>query len=116
MPHGGKRQENVTAGGSEHRSSFTISRARGTVVVTVHGEIALEDWTRIDGILHDIIDAQGNLDVVVDLGEVTRLEPDAMPLIVHAAHRAHGHGGRLRLADRACHDRSWLGSHGAADS
>ncbi len=86
-------------------SSFTIRRALGTVVVAVNGDI--DDWSFIDGVLTDIIDAQGNLDVVVDLGEVTSLERAAVPLIVHAARQAHSHGGRLRLADRACRDLAW---------
>lgn len=86
------------------RSSFTIRRALGTVVVAVHGEIDFEDWSRIDGVLNDIIDAQGNLDVVVDFCEVAYMEPTAMPLIVHAARQARRHGGRLRLADRACRE------------
>jgi len=75
------------------------------VVITVHGVSGLDGWERIDAVLRDIIDAQGNLDVLLDLGEVARLERDAAPLILHAAHRAHSHGGRLRLADRACRER-----------
>lgn len=100
--------------GSEHRlplgptSTFAITRALGTVVVTVHGEINLDDWARMDAVLKDLIDAQGNLDVLLDLSGVVRLEGTAMPLIVGAARKAHTHGGRLRLADRACRDRSRL--------
>ncbi len=82
--------------------SFSISRTGGTVVVTVHGAIGVQEWARIHPALCDLIDAQGNLDVVIDLCEVVRLEADAVPLIVRAAHQAHSHGGRLRLADRAC--------------
>jgi len=93
----------------EPRCFFTIRRALGTVVVAVHGEIAFEDWSRIDGVLSDIINAQGNLDVVVDFCEVAYLEPAAMPLIVHAARQARSHGGRLRLADRACRECSSAG-------
>ena len=85
--------------------SIGIGRSGGTVVITIRGVGNQEDWARIDAVLRDIIDAQGNLDVVLDLGEVAALESDAAPLIVHAAHRAHSHGGRLRLADRACRDR-----------
>jgi len=108
LGHSGKRD--VTGGDGEPqpflgpRSSFTIRRALGTVVVAVHGEIDFEDWLRIDGVLNDIIDAQGNLDVVVDFCEVAYMEPTAMPLIVHAARQARSHGGRLRLADRACRE------------
>ena len=76
------------------------------MVITIHGVAGLEDWARIDAVLLDIIDAKGNLDVLLDLGEVVQLESDAAPLIVHAAQRAHSHGGRLRLADRACRERS----------
>ena len=43
--------------------------------------------------------------MVLDLCEVAFLEREAVPLIVHAARRAHTHGGRLRLADRACRGR-----------
>jgi anti-anti-sigma factor len=86
-------------------SRFSISRAGGTVVVAIHGQISFEDWSRVDAVLRDLIDSQGNLDVVLDLCGVAYLQRDAVPLIVHAAHQAHSHGGRLRLADRACHDR-----------
>ncbi len=75
------------------------------MIVTIHGEIGSADWSLIDAILLDLIDAQGNLDVVVDLCDVAYLERAAVPLIVHAAHQAHSHGGRLRLADRACRGR-----------
>ena len=74
------------------------------MIVSVHGEIDVGDWTLIDAILRDLIDAQGNLDVVLDLSDVVCLDGGAVPLIVHAARQAHSHGGRLRLADRACRD------------
>jgi len=74
------------------------------VIVTMHGEIGPDDWARVNAILRDLIDAQGNLDVVLDLCEIGHLEHDAVPLIVHAARQAHDHGGRLRLADRACRE------------
>ncbi len=75
------------------------------MIITIHGEIDFDDWARIDAVLRDLIDDQGNLDVVLDLSEVVYLERDAVPLIVHAARQAHSHGGRLRLADRACRER-----------
>ena len=107
----GSRRGHITAPGSDYprravgsEPNFSVSRTGGTVVVTIHGEIHFADWARIDAILRDLIDAQGNLDVVLDLCEVVSLERDAVPLIVHAARQAHTHGGRLRLADRACRD------------
>ena len=79
-----------------------ISRTDGTVIVTIHAGIGFDDWVRVDAVLGDLIDAQGATDIVVDLCEVRDLEPAAGALILHAARRAHGHGGRLRVADRAC--------------
>ena len=84
--------------------SFSIRRAEGTVVVEVHGVVTLRQWSRIDRLLTDIIDAQGNLDVLLDLWDVVWLERQAMPMIVDAARQARDHGGRLRLADRACRE------------
>lgn len=81
------------------------------MIITIHGEIDFDDWARIDAVLRDLIDDQGNLDVVLDLSEVVYLERDAVPLIVHAARQAHSHGGRLRLADRACRERWRRSSH-----
>jgi anti-anti-sigma factor len=102
----------ITEAGSAHpprplgpTSLFSITRVGGTVIVAIHGQISFDDWARVDAVLQDLIDAQGNLDVVLDLCEVTYLQRDAVPLIVNAAHQAHNHGGRLRLADRACRDR-----------
>jgi RNA polymerase sigma factor (sigma-70 family) len=97
------------AGGSEHfrrplgvTPCLGISRTGGTVIVTIPAGIGLDDWLRVDAALGDLIDAQGNIDIVVDLCEVPSLEPAAVALILHAARRAHDHGGRLRVADRAC--------------
>lgn len=74
-------------------------------MVTIHAEFGFEDWALVGAVLRDLIDAQGNLDVLLDLGEVVRLETGAVPVIVHAARQAHVHGGHLRLADRACRER-----------
>ena len=81
------------------------------MIVAIHGQISFDDWARVDAVLQDLIDAQGNLDVILDLCEVTYLQRDAVPLIVNAAHQAHNHGGRLRLADRACRDRQETSRH-----
>ena len=105
----GRTRGDATTGRSEHslplgaRAGFSVSRSGGTVVVTIRGEVGADDWSLVDAVLWDLIDAQGNLDVVLDLCEVVHLERTAVPLIVDAARQAHRHGGHLRLADRACH-------------
>lgn len=104
------RREELTTGGTGLVPWFTIRRVRGTVVVTVHGEVDLEHWSRIDCLMRDLIDGQGNLDLVVDLWDISHLERTAAPLIVDAARHARAHGGKLRVADRACRNRSWLGA------
>jgi anti-anti-sigma regulatory factor len=88
--------------GLEATPCLGISRTGGTVIVTISAGIGFDDWVRVDAALGDLIDAQGNTDIVVDLCEVGSLEPAAVALILHAARRAHDHGGRLRVADRAC--------------
>ncbi|MGI8984108.1 MAG: hypothetical protein ACR2HM_06195 [Acidimicrobiales bacterium] len=103
---GSSRQDAQPAPSVTPRFSIGIGRAGGTVVITIHGVTGRDDWTSIDAVLRDIIDSQGNLDVLLDLGDVAVLERDAAPLIVYAAQRAHSHGGRLRLADRACRERA----------
>lgn len=103
---GSIKEDDLRAPAGPPRFGIGIGRAGGTVVITVHGVTDTDDWTSLDAVLRDIIDAQGNLDVVLDLGEVAVLGRHAAPLILHAAQRAHSHGGRLRLADRACRDRA----------
>jgi anti-anti-sigma regulatory factor len=48
-----------------------ISRALGTVVVTVHGSLSSETSGQLRHILWDLIDQQGNRNVVVDLRDTT---------------------------------------------
>src|SRR5687768_9691404 len=57
---------------------LAISRALGTVVVTVHGRLDGTASRQLDGVLTDLIDGQGNLDVVADLWDVKTIEGDSL--------------------------------------
>ncbi len=50
--------------------SIVITRALGTVVVTVGGNVDANGCDLLQGILRDLVDDQGNLDVVLDLSGV----------------------------------------------
>lgn len=80
-------------------ASVGVRRALGTVVVTVHEELDGSGAAHLDRILADLIDGQGNLAVVVDLGDVSVVESDGLAVLVAAAERAEGRGGALRLVN-----------------
>ncbi len=50
--------------------TLVIGRALGTVVVTVRGELDAAAIARLERVLTDLIEGQGNLTVAVDLSRV----------------------------------------------
>jgi anti-anti-sigma factor len=77
--------------------SIVIGRQRGTVVVTVHGELDMTRAGHLGNILADLIDGQGNLSVVVDLHDAVTNEPDSLLVFTDAAERARRRGGTVLL-------------------
>jgi anti-anti-sigma factor len=77
---------------------LAITRALGTVVVTIHGRLDRTASRQLDGVLTDLIDGQGNLDVVADLWDVKAIEGDSLAVFESAVAGARSRGGRLRLA------------------
>ncbi|MGH9164286.1 MAG: STAS domain-containing protein [Acidimicrobiales bacterium] len=71
----------------------------GTVVVSLHGEIDGSGSSYLAVVLDDLIEGQGNRAVVVDLGDLRRLDPSAVEVLAVAAHRIGRRGGRLRLSN-----------------
>lgn len=84
-------------GSSSARLSLVIGRCLGTVVVTVGGDLEASDAQRLERVLADLIDGQGNLDVVLDLGGLSRLDPCGVDVLAAAADNSAKRGGRLRL-------------------
>ena len=91
-PAGGRAAANSTTS-----PRFVIGRALGTVVVTVHGELVGGDWAELAGLLVDLIDGQGNLSLVVDVGDVDAIDESAARVLAGAASRVARRGGAFRL-------------------
>ena len=77
--------------------SVTISRALGTIVVTVHG--VLDDRAgELRRILGDLTGQPENQDVVVDLRDMTVADDAQLTLFVDASNHARERGGHLVLS------------------
>ncbi|MEO6628398.1 MAG: STAS domain-containing protein [Aquihabitans sp.] len=79
--------------------SITISRALGTVVVTVHGDLDEVGARHLGTVLVEIIDGQGNLAVVVDLHDATALDGSGLSVFVTAAAQASRRGASFTLSN-----------------
>ena len=81
----------------QHRSSMSIERAGNKVIVSVRGVLDAQATPLFGHFLEDLIDGQGNLDVVIDLRDVASVDPDTVDVLVHAAGRMKSRGGSLVL-------------------
>ncbi len=81
------------------RASIVVSRNRGTVVVTVSGELDLPRAGDLGAMLADLIDGQGNLSVVVDLHDATASDADCLSVFTDAAERARRRGGMIKVSE-----------------
>jgi anti-anti-sigma factor len=75
--------------------SFAISRALATAVVTIHGELDQPNVDRVTPVLRNVIADEGNKTVVVDLRDVSGVDPSATTLFHEAIGWARGHGARF---------------------
>jgi anti-anti-sigma factor len=79
------------------RFSFAVSRDRSGVRVALSGELDQSHVERLTPVLRDLIDDQGNGTVVVDLRDVSGVDPEALELFSTASGWARRHGTSLRL-------------------
>lgn len=79
------------------RFGFAIGRARATVVVTLHGELAGPAAAQIADVLDDLIRNQGNLNVVIDLRDLSGVDPAGLAVFSAAARWSDQRGGTFRL-------------------
>ncbi len=78
--------------------SVVFSRALGRVVVHVHGELDETTARILKARLADIIDDQGNRQVVLDLRKVTGVDAAGLFLLADALKRMDDYGGELLLS------------------
>lgn len=76
---------------------FAVSRALSTAVVTLHGELDPPNVDRVTPVLRKLIDDQCNKTVVVDLRDVSGVDPSATTLFHEAIGWARRRGARFFL-------------------
>ena len=96
--------------------SFDIRRQVGAVVVTPRGQLDLTAAARLGTVLGDLIEGQGNLNVVVDLRHVASVEPAGTGVFGAAAKVANHHGGKLTLSEASNELRHALATTGIAEA
>lgn len=79
-------------------SGIVIGRYQATVVVTVHGDLDHPRTAHLGHVLADLIDGQGNLSLLVDLGDATAADARQMSVFADADKRARQHGGSITLS------------------
>lgn len=99
----------MTAVTSTRGGPVSISRALGMVVVTVHGAIDAQMSEQLRHLLADLIDNQGNLDVVIDLRDVDMIDLTGIEVVVEASERMRCKGGRLVLSEARSVESASLG-------
>jgi anti-anti-sigma factor len=93
-----------------------ISRALGTVVVTLRGSLGRDDAEALRAVLKDLIDDQGNLKLVVDLYRLSHLDLSGVLVLRVAAGWARSRGASLRFGDPSSRLSSALRAAGLAES
>jgi anti-anti-sigma factor len=74
-----------------------IGRQQGTVEVIVSGDLDALGSELLAGALRDLVAGQGNLDVIVDVTGLHRIDRPALEAIAATAETSAQRGGRLRL-------------------
>ncbi len=84
---------------SNKHEPVTISRAFGLVIVTLNGTVdgGLTDFVRY--LLVDLIEGQGNLNVLIDLRHVKAVDSSGLDVLIEAGHRMNRQGGTLRISE-----------------
>ena len=84
-------------GNTDRRFYVAVGRALGTVVVTVHGNIDVEGCHVLHRLVRDLVEDQGNLDVVLDLWDVDDIDPSQVAWLANSLGPP-ARPGRYRLA------------------
>jgi anti-anti-sigma factor len=79
------------------RPAISVSRALSRIIVTLRGALDVSAAPGLRPLLWDLIDGQGNLDVVIDLRDIVVIDPAGIGLLVGTSERMHQHGGRIEF-------------------
>ena len=86
-------QAHIGTGTADNRLTIAVGRALGTVVITLRGRLEGSDADFLAWMLDDLIDAQGNLSIAVDLRSLSHLDRAGADVLVGAIDAARRHGG-----------------------
>ena len=78
--------------------SLVFSRALGRVVVQVQGALDSDSAPALEDRLLDVIDGQGNRQVVLDLRRATAIDAAGLSVVADALERMDHYGGELLLS------------------
>ncbi len=78
--------------------SLAFSRARGQVVVDIYGALDAGNADELKDRLVDVIEGQGNRQLVVDLARTTLIDSTGLLVLVDALKRIQRTGGELVLS------------------
>ncbi len=78
--------------------SLAFSRTRGNVVVQVNGSLDVNNAPELDDRLADVIDGQGNHQLVLDISGMTHVDSAGLSVLVGALKRLRRSGGELVLS------------------
>lgn len=78
--------------------SLAFSRALSKVIVHIHGALDADTALELHERLVDVIDGQGNLQLVLDLRGMTLIDSAGFSVLVDALKRMQKNGGQLVLS------------------
>ena len=85
--------------GGPYHCNLTIRREGVDVVVAVGGELDFLSAPALAKAMRDLIEDQGHLDVVLDLGAVTFIDSSGVRTILDARSALCGRNGRFTITD-----------------
>lgn len=82
---------------STHRFSLAFTREHAAVVVAIVGDLDCYTAPLLAARLEDLVENQGNLNVVLDLREMTFVDSTGLSAIIHAFRHLRERGGTMQL-------------------
>ena len=92
------------AGGPSQASTrpgarLSVGRTGGAILVEVEGELASGSSAAMEHLLRDLIEDQGNMEVIIDLRKVTYADAEALTVLLAGARIARQRRAALVLRD-----------------